>query len=48
MSPVFEPVEHALYDVSSFVEIGVVFELDLSVFAGWDAGVCIGFIQPLS
>lgn len=48
LSPVFEAIEHALDNVAGFVEIGVVFELHLAVFAGWDAGHSAGFGNPVA
>ena len=48
LSPVFETVEHALHDVAGFVEFGVVFELDLAVLAGRDAGNSLSVCQPIA
>ena len=34
LSPVFEAIEHALYDVACFIEVGVVFERHLAGLSG--------------
>jgi len=48
LSPVFQPVEHALHDVARFVEFGVVVELHLVVLAGRNAGGCFRLIQRIA
>ena len=42
LSPVLEAVEHAFDDVSGFVELSVIFDLDLAVLSWRDARDCLG------
>ena len=46
LPPVFDAVEHAIDDVSGFVEFDVVLELYLAVLARWDTGFGLGFHKP--
>ena len=46
--PVFDAVEHALDDVSGFVEFGVVLELYLAFPARRDTGFGLGFPKPVA
>ena len=48
LPPVLDSVEHALDDVAGFVELFVVFKLQLAVFARRDARDCLGLGQPLA
>ncbi len=48
LPPVFEPIEHTLDDVAAFVEVCVVVELDLAVFARWDEGCGLCFIEQFT
>lgn len=48
MAPVLHPIEHALHNVAGLVELGVVFELHLSVLARRDAGRGLDVVQPVA
>lgn len=48
MPPVFETVEHALYDVAGLVEVDIVFELHFAVLAGRNAGNSFSVFQPIA
>ena len=48
LAPLFQAVEHALDNVTGFVEVDVVFELNFTVFALGNAGDCFSFRQPVT
>lgn len=48
MPPVLEAIEHALDDIARLVEPGVVVNLNLAVFAWWDARGRAGLGDPVA
>ncbi len=48
LSPVFQAVEHAFHDVSCFVKVGVIIELNFAVLSGRNARDCVRFVQPVT
>ena len=48
LAPVFKVVEHTLDDVSGFVYLSVIIELELSVLAGRDASIGLGILDPIA